>query len=405
MRTIRFMAASTLHSVPVLHLINQMGIGGAETQFVERLRLHPTGFSAVVGCLDRSGPMLGEMLKLGFDPELYSLKGSLLRANTMLQVGRIAALIRRRGIKIIHGTDINTNLLGLLAARLTGARSIASRVDLGHTRHGFGRMHRALEMWVARNSDMVVANADAVREVCIRVEGCKPARVAVVRNGIDISRFDRLAKEPLQAPLPVPAGATVVAVIGNLWPVKGHRTLVEAVARLGPRFRDVHFVCAGDGPERSFLEQRIAELCLRDRIHLLGHRRDVPAVLARARAACLCSNAEGLSNALMEAMTARLPSVATAVGGTPELIREGENGFLVPPRNPEKLADALGHLLGDLGRARAMGEQGRLRVERELTLEQAAEGLRLVYRRMLNGASVQTLLEPEPARVQSAPAP
>src|SRR5919108_4426427 len=99
----------------VLHLVHRFWIGGAERQFVERLRLHPPGFSAVVGCLELSGPMLDQVRALGHEPALFPLKGSMLQANTIRQVARMAALIRERGIRIVHSTDFNTNLLALAA--------------------------------------------------------------------------------------------------------------------------------------------------------------------------------------------------------------------------------------------------------------------------------------------------
>src|SRR5207253_8083176 len=116
-------------------------------------------------------------------------------------------------------------------------------------------------------------------------------------------------------------------------------------------------VCAGEGPERDYLTNRIAELGLQQRVFLLGHRLDVPAILVRAQAACLCSSAEGLSNALMEAMAARLPIVATRVGGNPELVHDGENGFLVPYGEADALAGALTALLGAPQNAREMGQR------------------------------------------------
>ena len=370
--------------IPVLHLVNRFWIGGAERQFIERLRRHPEGFTPVVACFELSGGMLDQMRELGQMPLVFPLKGSLLRANTGLQVARIARLIRDRGVQIVHGTDFNTNLLGLLAARLAGVRCIVSRVDLGHLRSGFGKWHRQAEKWNARNADLVVANADAVRAVCIKEEGCKPERVVVVRNGLDLARFDALAAEPLQAPLPIPDGAPFVAIIGNLWPVKGHRTLVEAVGKLSGKLPGWRFLCAGDGPERVWVRKRIAELGLADRILLLGHRLDVPAILVRASAAALCSSAEGLSNALMEAMAARLPIVATNVGGNPELVREGENGFLVPSGDATALAAAFLDLLGGaMQRAVAMGLRGRARVESELTLETLAQANGALYRKAL----------------------
>ena len=364
--------------IPVLHLVNRFWIGGAERQFVERLRRHPDGFRAVVGCLEASGPMLSQVRALGYEPRVFPLLGSMLRPNTAVQIGRMAALIRKEGIKVVHGTDFNTNLLGLAAAKLSGAKAIVSRVDLGHLRSGFGKWHREAEKLNARLADLVVANAEAVRDVCIREEGVKPQNVMVVRNGLDLSLFDGLAAQPLQAPLP---DGPLVAVIGNLWPVKGHRTLVEAVAKLPPALHRFRFVCAGEGPEREFLTRRIAELGLAERIVLLGHRLDVPALLVRAQAACLCSSAEGLSNALMEAMAARLPIVATDVGGNPELARE--NGMLVPYGDAAALAAGLTELLSAPERMRAMGQRGRQHIELELTMDRMAEGHGALYRRAL----------------------
>jgi len=225
----------------------------------------------------------------------------------------------------------------------------------------------------------VVANAEAVREVCIREEGVRRENCVVVRNGIDLEHFDAIAAQGLHAPLPVPDGAPAVAVIGNLWPVKGHRTLVEAVARLPPELHQVRFLCAGEGPEGEYLTDRIAQLGLGERVFLLGHRLDVPAILARCQAACLCSSAEGLSNALMEAMASRLPI---------ELVREGENGFLVPYGDAQALAEALRALLSAPEQAREMGLRGRRRVESALSMEMMAEGHGALYRRALGGAPV-----------------
>jgi glycosyltransferase involved in cell wall biosynthesis len=315
----------------------------------------------------------------------------MLQPNTAVQVARLAAFIRAEGVRIVHATDFNTNFLGLLGARLGGAKVVVSRVDLGHARDGFGKWHRETEKLCSRFADLVVANAEAVRQLCIREEGVRRENCVVVRNGIDLERYDGLARQPLQGPLPE---GRLVAVIGNLWPVKGHRTLLEAVAVLPPGLRDVHFVCAGEGPEREFLARRIAERGLAGRVHLLGHRLDVPAVLARSEAACLCSSAEGLSNALMEAMAAARPVVATAVGGNPELVRDGENGFLVASGDAGALALKLARLLQSPPEAHAMGLRGRERVEKELSMERMAEGHAALYRRVLGRAP---LVSEEPA--------
>jgi glycosyltransferase involved in cell wall biosynthesis len=367
---------------PVLHLIQRFYVGGAERQFIERLRAHPPGFAPVVGCLELSGGNLDDFRTLGLeDPVVFPTRGSLLRPNTLAQVRRIAATIRERGIRIVHGTDFVTNFLGLLGGRLGGARVVVSRVDLGHPRPGFGWLRRRMEKLVSAAADAVCANAEAVRQLCIDDEGCSPERVAVVRNGIELSRFDRRAAGPLAGP--VPDARPLVAVVANLWPVKGHRVLLESIARVRRRFPDAVFALVGDGPERPALERRAAELGIGSAVAFLGTRYDVPAILARADAACLPSFAEGLPNAVMEAMAARLPVVATSVGGAPELVEHGVGGYLVPPGDPDALAAALIALLRDPAGARAMGARGRARAASALSLASMQRGYLDLYRQLL----------------------
>src|SRR4051812_24846542 len=216
-------------SIPVLQLVSRFWVGGSERQFIERLRAHPDGFTPVVACLELSGGNLEEFLALGLPaPELFDLRGSLRRPNTLLQVVRLARLIRSRGIGVVHANEFISNFVGLLAARSAGVPVIVNRVDLGHLRDGFGPWHRRVEKWMSRHADAVCANAEAVRRLCIDEEGSRPERTFVVRNGLDLARFDALAAKPLQGPLP--EGRPLVVAVANLWPVKGHRTLVEAIA-------------------------------------------------------------------------------------------------------------------------------------------------------------------------------
>jgi len=362
----------------VLHLLSRFEIGGTERQLVERLRRHPRGFEPLLACCELYGKFLPPIRALGIEPEVLPLKG-LAHPSAAACLAKLIRLIRRRKVDLLHTNDYALSALGLVAARLTGARIVVNRVDLGHLRPGFGVAHRRLEAFTARNADLVCTNAEAVRQVSIAEEGCDPDRVVVVRNGMDVAAFDALAAKPCD-PLPVEAGDVLVAVIGNLWPVKGHRTLLDAAVRLrNPR---VKFLCAGLGVEKPYLEQRIGELGLQNRVLLIGHRTDVPAILARADAFALCSSAEGLSNAIMEAMAARLPIVATRVGGNAELL-EGGRGVLVPYGDPDALASALEQILSDRGRAREMGRRARAFVEAELSLDRMQSAHEELYRRAL----------------------
>ncbi|MFN2546584.1 MAG: glycosyltransferase [Myxococcales bacterium] len=364
----------------VLHLLSRFDIGGTERQLVERLRRHPRGFEPLLACCELYGKFLPPIRALGIEPMVVPLRG-LAHPSAALAVARLAWLIRRYKVDLVHTNDFAMSVFGLPAARMAGARIVVNRVDLGHLRPNFGVAHRRLEAFSARHADIVCANAEAVRQVCVADEGCDPDRVMVVRNGMDVPAFDELAAKPAD-PLPVETGDVLVAVIGNLWPVKGHRTLLDAAFRLRDRHPRLRFLCAGEGVEKPYLEQRIRELGLERTVLLLGHRTDVPALLARADAFALCSSAEGLSNAIMEAMAARLPIVATRVGGNAELLEEGR-GLLVPYGDPAALADALEKILSNRAHAREMGRRARAFVEAELSLDRMQSAHEELYRRAL----------------------
>ena len=359
--------------VGVLHLVHQFGAGGAEAQFVARLRAHPEGFRPVVACLQKAGPLLESVQQ---PVEEFSLRGSLAQIDTAQVILRLAAFMEREGVRLVHANDHYSNLLAVPAAKLVRAKVICSRLDL---RQWAFRAQRLAESLALRTADAVMVNARCLREATVREDGVRADKVYVVHNGVDLPAFDAAAK----ADPGVPSGRPTIAVVANLHASKGHLELIEAVARMRAELRDLLVLCAGEGPMRPVLEQQIAFHGLRDTVLLLGHRRDVPALLARSRVACAPSHEEGLSSAIVEAMAAGLPVVGSEVGGTPELVAEGETGLLVPPRDPQALAERLLALLRDPERGRALGAAARKRVEAEFSLPALSQRLGDLYRATL----------------------
>lgn len=369
--------------MPILQLVNVLALGGAEGQFLERLRtLDRRRFRPLVAALKPEGPHLAELRRLGIEVQHVALAPSLAHPTTAWAVGRLAAWIRREGIRLVHAQDFYTNLLAVPAARLAGARVIVSRLDLAHW-HGPNR-RRALA-WVSRLADRVQVNALAIQRQLVVEERLDPGRIAVVPNGIDLARFDGRTREAPAAPWPVPEGAPAVAIVANLHPVKAQEDAIEALALLSGRFPDLRLVLVGDGERRGFLSARAVARGVGARVHFLGHRTDVPAILARCRALVSTSHAEGLSNSVIEGMAARLPVVATAVGGTPELIRDDRTGLSVPPRSPPNLARALERVLADPALARRLGNAARRFVEQELTVERMARSFASLYETVVRG--------------------
>ncbi len=358
----------------VLVFQNRFLLGGQERQTVMNVRtMDRIRFEPVVACLRLDGELLADLAEVGVRPVVFDVGVSMLRPRTALVVARIARFIHANGIGVVHAQDLYTNTLGTLAARLAGVPAIVTRVDLNHSVVGY---KRPVLGWVSRHADRVLVNALCIREMAIR-EGVEPDRIVVVRNGLDLEAFDRAARESPDAPAPEPGGIVCIANMHH--PVKGQTDLLLAMKDVLRERPEAHLVLVGDGVRRPHLERSARQLGIAERCHFLGHRLDGPAILARATIAVSASHAEGISNAILEGMAARLPVVATAVGGSPELVRDGVNGYLVPPGAPAPLARRLVDLLASVPRRKRMGEKGRRLVEREFAVEQMRRSYDALY--------------------------
>lgn len=360
--------------VRVLVFQNRFRLGGQERQTVLNVRtMDRARFEPVVACLHLDGEHLADLAAAGARPVVFDVGRRMIRPNTAWQVGRIVRLIRRERIGIVHAQDLYTDVLGTLAARLAGIPSIVTRVDLGHDLIGY---RGPLLRLASRRADRVLVNALCIRDLAIR-EGVEPDRVAVVRNGVDLAALDAAAVRPPGPPAPEPGA--IVSVANMHHPVKGQTDLLLAVREAARVRPDVRLVLVGDGVRRPLLERQARQLGIADRCHFVGHRLDAPAIVARAAIGVSASHAEGISNAVLEYMALRRPVVATAVGGSLEVVRDGESGFLVPPGAPAALARRLLDLLGDDDLRRRMGARGRDVVEAEFSLAQMRTSYDALY--------------------------
>lgn len=267
---------------------------------------------------------------------------------------RLAVVAERQGLERIHAHyATHPALAAWVINRLTG-------LPFTFTAHAHDiQVDRAMLAEKARAADFVVTISEHNRRL---LGGWLPGvRVEVVRCGVDPDRFEAV---PLRAP--GPPGRLRLACVGSLEPYKGHAVLLEALARIDPRL-DVVAELAGDGPARAALERAAIGLDVAHRVRFLGPlaRPDVDALLARSDAFVLPSvvtpsgKCEGLPVAIMEAMAAGLPVVASAISGVPELVRHEDTGLLVEQRDPDGLAAAIQRLAADPGLRRRLGRRGR----------------------------------------------
>ncbi len=360
----------------IVQLLKGFYIGGTEVQAIELCRGLSRRHVVKAAVLDKIGAFLPEVEALDLGLPEFPLGGSFLSPNTARQIVRLSRYLKEIDADVLHAQDFYSTLLGVPAAKLSGVKVVVSRLDLVHW-HG---KPRALALaGLTRMADHVIANAEAVKRYCIENEQLPPGKITVVRNGIDLSRFDERALRPA-GPLPPSDGVLNVAHVANLvHPVKRQEDSISALRRAKELGAKVRLVLVGDGGRRSFLEAHARGLGLRDDVSFLSYRTDVPAILARCHIGVLASTHEGLSNAVMEGMASRLPMVVTDVGGNPELVKHGERGFVVPPRSPEELGARIAELARRPAEARMMGEKGRAFVEQELTLEKLVAGHEQVY--------------------------
>jgi len=230
-----------------------------------------------------------------------------------------------------------------------------------------------------------------VHVTCRRIEamyhesGLAPDRVRLIHAGVDLQRFTpRTPGAVLRESFGIPSGVPVVASIGRLEAVKGHVHLLEALARLRGQDLSFRVLVAGDGSLRASLEARARELGLSDRVRFLGVRDDIPAILAACNVYVLTSiGSEGSSRATLEAMASGLPVVASDVGMLPDIVKDGSNGYLVPPGDPDALARRLRPLLLDRGLRNAMGLNARILMEEGFGEQAFAETMLDRYRTAL----------------------
>ncbi|MBZ0168797.1 Glycosyltransferase, group 1 family protein [Candidatus Methylomirabilis lanthanidiphila] len=377
--------------IPILYTIPRLSIGGAQTHLLEVLRLlNRRRFSPLLCCLATdqgdSSYLIQQVRELEvpmIDAGIRNVPNSLIRPHTFLQMARVARILRNYGVQVVHSYLFPANWFGTLTARLARVPvTIASKrnVDV---------YTQATDRWACRMinrlADRVTAVSQTVRDHVHQTEGCPLEKIVVIPNGVDANRLRWTACEltDTKEVLGAVAGEAVIGTIARLVWYKGLEYLLKAAALIVGRQPSVRFVVVGDGPLRRPLEEKARALRLNGAVRFLGAVPNASSLLPGFDIFVLSSLWEGMSNSLLEAMAAGKPVVATDVGGGSEVVLEGKTGFLVPPKDPEALADAVLRLLAAPDLARNLGVAGRVRVESKFTLEIMVARLEELYDSLL----------------------
>lgn len=282
---------------------------------------------------------------------------------------------------IVHTHLLHADLYGIPAARHAGAPCVVtSRHNDDRFRHWLPM--RWLNRWLWRQVSGGIAISDAIRRFSIEVEGAPVARVRTVRYGLDPQARPAppAARHTLRAALGLPDDTPLIGSVCRLIAQKGLDHALDAFALVAAEFPAAHYVIAGEGPLRAALEAQAARLGLQERVHFLGWRDDAPAIFAALDLLLAPSLWEGFGLVFLEAMALGVPVISTQVSAIPEVIADGETGWLVPPGDAESLAGGLRAALGDPGERRRRGEAGRARLETQFTVDAMVERTLALYR-------------------------
>jgi glycosyltransferase involved in cell wall biosynthesis len=368
--------------VRVLYVIVDLPVGGAEEHLLSLVRnLDRDRFESTVCCIGESGQIgkemeaagvrvveLGKLRKGGYDGKIVVL---------------LQEMLRSERISLLHAHLYHANMYGRLAAIREGVPAVCSI----HNTYSRPKRHRRLiNWWLARRTPVIIAGSEAIKADILRYDGVSPGIVRVIPYGVAVEMFDiPLSRDQARKMLGLPANRFYVGTVGRLEEQKGQSYLVDAMARLRREGMEASLLLIGSGREEENLRAQVSREGMTDDVLFLGTRRDLPDLYRAMDVFALPSLWEGLPLALLSAMASGLPVVVTPVGGVPEVVRDGENGFLVPPGDSRALAAALRRVREDEEIASICGRSAAETVRTEYSHRRNAERIMEVYEEVLAG--------------------
>jgi glycosyltransferase involved in cell wall biosynthesis len=342
--------------VRLMHVIEDLGIGGLERVVVTICRtIDRERFEPQVLCLRGSGPLAWELEEIGVP--VVDIGG---RPGTAdyLAFWKVAREVRARRIDVVHTHNSLALFDGFAAARLAGVRTL---VHTDHARDFPDKLrYMVVEHLVSHFIYRMVAVSEHTRDNLMRYEKISPGRIVTIPNGIDDRRFGNgRPREEMRRELGISSGAPVIGLGARLTEQKGVVHLLHAMVPLRERVPGVTLLVAGTGDQEETLQRAARELGVQENVRFLGARLDMPELLGMFDVYAMPSVWEGLPMALLEALAAGCPVVASDVGGIPTVIRHRVNGSLVPPRDPTALAEELAWLLSDEDARAQYRDEGR----------------------------------------------
>ncbi|MCW2685606.1 MAG: glycosyltransferase [Mycobacterium sp.] len=356
--------------IRVQFVVADMRFGGAQRHETTLLpRMDPARFTPSVICIGEEGGLFAALPAAGIEARALHLSG---KRNAVRALRELVSITRRARPDIVVMRSYNAEILGRIAARITGVEHTIMWVhNIGDPKPR-SRVRTAVDHALTRWTSAYFGVAEAQRRYLVDELGYPDDKIHIIHNGVDPALFEVNTDRGVLAEFGFAEGDPVVGIVAALRPEKDHATLLRAAGIVLHEMPRARFLVIGEGATRPDLEALCSELRIAPNVHFAGARGDIARLLGAIDVFALSSvTVECFPIALLEAMACARPAVCTAVGGIAEMINHGESGYLVPPKDPQQLAARLVSLLSDPQTAHRMGRAGRDRVEAEFNLDRS----------------------------------
>lgn len=382
----------------VLQLIDGLNIGGAEILLRDlSVGLAQRGFRVSIG-YSTPGPLAQDLKHLGLP---VTRLPRLMRIDPILFFGMMR-LMRKNTPQIVHTHLFKSDFHGRLAARIAGVPVVVSTlhsIDRWAQKRPLGNLYG----WTSRFADRIIAVSEDVKKFHIANTAVGESKFVTIENGVDVQRFanQRAAGQNVRKEFELDGSAPVFGIVGRLTPPKDHKVFLRAAALILQSLPLARFLIVGDGPLRSELESYVRELRIQSSVIFTGMRRDIPAMLAALDVLVISSLWEGIPVTLLEGMASMLPVVGTRVGSIPDVVTE-ETAILVPPSEPNAIAQACLKLAKDRELRLRMGKAGLKRVSAYYSIDAMIDRTTALYTDLLRARGLAHFI---PSQLVSQGAP
>ena len=362
----------------ICHVIHALGVGGAEVLVDQMIRRMQKDFRCIVAVLDEIGEIGTRLQDDGFIVEHLHRQPGIDRGCAT----RLRQFADREGAEILHAHQCTPFFQAMLSRGLTGRRPVVFTEHGRHFPDTPSRKRAIVNRMLLKRCDRLFGCGAAVRQALIDNEGLPESRVEVIYNGVDLKALSKPtpgARERVRTEFGYSDNDFVAVQVARLHELKDHQTALKAVDEARHKIPGLRLLLAGDGDQRSAIEQTIRERSLEQTVTLAGTRKDIADLLSASDVFLLSSISEGIPLTVIESMAARRPVVSTAVGGLPELIEHGVSGMLAPSGNASSLAASLVQLYQNASLRNQMAEVAAGRAQEKFSLQGMLNSYRDVY--------------------------